>query len=216
MDFAFDSQEIPNLCGKVFYITGGTIYTCGRNAQAANFVIEQLRSVSKTDVTFVKCDLASFSSVMAAATDFLTKVTRLDALLCNPGIMAIDPGLTKEGYKIQFGTILICNFLLLLQRTADDREGGADAHIVMLTSLGYKIAPRLVEGMGAVKRWFVYITNLEKIVGPEDGVYSSLWATTTSMGKDANGAFYGPVRKLGRLDVKVKDEGFAGELCEWT
>ncbi|KAL2834023.1 retinol dehydrogenase 11 [Aspergillus pseudoustus] len=296
---AFRPQDIPDLSGKVFFITGGTaglgaatalelakqnaarIYISGRNAQAASSVIEQIRSVSKTNVTFIKCDLASLSSVKDAATDFLSKETRLDVLLCSAGIMATDPGLTRDGYEIQFGTnhlghaMLIRHLLPLLQATSDDREGGVDARIVILTSLGFKMAAfgtsgilfdelkttqdkgfmwswfrygqsklanllyakelarrypgitsvsihpgvirtGLVEGMGAVKRWFVYVSNVGKMVSLEEGAYNSLWATTTSKEKVANGAFYEPVGKLGGLDSRAKDEGLAGELWEWT
>jgi hypothetical protein len=70
--------------------------------------------------------------------------------------------------------------------------------------------------MSAVKRWFVYVANLGKMLGPEEGAYSSLWATTTSREKVANGAFYEPASKLGGLDARAKDEGLAGELWEWT
>ncbi|KAL3465101.1 hypothetical protein BJX64DRAFT_285963 [Aspergillus heterothallicus] len=165
MEPTFDPREIPDLSGKVFFITGGTtglgaatalelakhhaarIYISGRNAQAATSVIEQIRGVSKTDVTFVKCDLTSLSSVKAAATGFLSKEIRLDVLLCCAGVMATDPGLTRDGYEIQFGTnhlghaMLIRQLLPLLQKSSDNREGGADARIVILTSLGFKMAP---------------------------------------------------------------------------
>jgi hypothetical protein len=68
--------------------------------------------------------------------------------------------------------------------------------------------------MGAVKRCFVYVTNLGKMLGPKEGAYNLLWATTTSKEKVANGAFYEPVRKLGGLDARAKDEGMVGELWE--
>jgi NAD(P)-dependent dehydrogenase (short-subunit alcohol dehydrogenase family) len=121
------------------------VYISGRNAQAANSVIEQIRSISETGVTFTKCDLTSLSSVKAAATDLLSNESRLEVLHCKAGIMATDPSLTKDGYEIQFGTnnlghaMLIRNLLPVLQKNSDNRESGGDARIVMLTSLGFKM-----------------------------------------------------------------------------
>lgn len=44
------------------------IYISGRNAQAAEKVISQIRATnSKTEVTFLECDLASLSSVKQTA-----------------------------------------------------------------------------------------------------------------------------------------------------
>ncbi|KAJ0417883.1 hypothetical protein BJY00DRAFT_315484 [Aspergillus carlsbadensis] len=149
---------------------------------------------------------------------------------------------------MQFGTnhlghaMLIHNLLPLLQKAADDRENGEDADIVILTPLGFNMAPSgipfdelkttqglhvavvplLAEQAGQpavctrATATVVYVTNLGKILGPGEGAYSSLRATTTSKEKVASGAFYEPVRKLGGLDAKVKDEGLAGELWEWT
>jgi NAD(P)-dependent dehydrogenase (short-subunit alcohol dehydrogenase family) len=64
--------------------------------------------------------------------------------MCNAGIMAQGPGLTKDGYEIQFGTnhlghaLLIRRLLPLLENTA--REGG-DARIIILTSQGFLLHP---------------------------------------------------------------------------
>ena len=53
------------------------IYISGRSAQSAQKVIKLIHnSGSKTDVTFVKCDLASLSSVREAAETFVSQTTR--------------------------------------------------------------------------------------------------------------------------------------------
>ncbi|KAJ5709394.1 Oxidoreductase short-chain dehydrogenase/reductase family [Penicillium malachiteum] len=154
-------KDMPDMSGKVILITGGTaglgaetarrlakqspahIYISGRNAAAADKVIQQIRQAgSKTVVTFLKCDLASLDSVRHAAERILTHESRLDILMCNAGIMAVPPGLTTDGYEIQFGTnhlghaLLIRKLLPLLETTA----AAADVRIIILTSLGYKFA----------------------------------------------------------------------------
>lgn len=122
------------------------IYISGRNAQSAQEVIEQVRgSGSKTDITFVECDLASLSSVKETAETFLSQTAQLDVLMCNAGIVAQPPSLTADGYELQFGTnylghaLLIRKFLPRLQRSA--REG-TGARIVILTSDACMLHPK--------------------------------------------------------------------------
>ena len=63
----------------------------------------------------------------------------------NAGIMAQPPGLTSDGYEVQFGTNHMGHFLFtqrllpLLQKTA--AEPGSDVRIVNVTSDGHKFAP---------------------------------------------------------------------------
>lgn len=132
-------SEIPDLSGKVYFITGGAyaminiaselqililsagtaglgyesvltlaahkpghIYFSGRSDKSAEALLKVTRSkYPKTPVTFIKCDLASLDSVKNAAKQFVAKESRLDAFLANAGVMALPPGLTKDGYEIQ-------------------------------------------------------------------------------------------------------------------
>ncbi|KAL4893224.1 hypothetical protein BDV59DRAFT_177763 [Aspergillus ambiguus] len=161
--------DIPDLAGKVIFVTGGTaglgaatvqnlarhnpahIYLSGRNAASAESVIKQIQEAgSSAKLTFVKCDLASLSSVKAAADNILAKESRLDILICNAGIMATPPGMTADGYEVQFGTnhlghaLLIHKFLPLLMGvnsdgSAEERSAG---RLVILSSDGYRLHPR--------------------------------------------------------------------------
>ncbi|RHZ50903.1 oxidoreductase, short-chain dehydrogenase/reductase family [Aspergillus thermomutatus] len=160
----FSPDKIPDLSGKVILVTGGTaglgaatvlhlakrspahIYISGRNAKSASDLVEQVRdSNSKTRVSFLPCDLASLVSVKEAAETVLKQESRLDILMCNAGIMAQPPGLTKDGYEVQFGinhlghALLIQKCLPLLQQTAE--QPGADVRIIILTSLGFQMHP---------------------------------------------------------------------------
>lgn len=88
-------------------------------------------------------DQTSLSSIRAAADRFLAEARRLDILIANAGIMAVPPGLTEDGYEIQFGTNHVGNAALALRvlpimlRTA---ERGADVRFVSVTSLGYAMS----------------------------------------------------------------------------
>lgn len=148
--------DIPNLSGKVIFVTGGTaglgretilslashapshIYFSGRSQPSADKLIQELKAKHPTvPLTFIQADLTSLSSLKTAAANFLARETRLDILFANAGIMATPPGLTEDGYEIQFGTnhmghAALAKLLLpALQRSDDPR-------IIWNTSLGYK------------------------------------------------------------------------------
>ncbi|KAJ5239228.1 hypothetical protein N7468_003847 [Penicillium chermesinum] len=164
LDYDID-KETPDLSGKTFFITGGTgglgaetahhlarhnakdVWISGRNAKNAQKVIDKnIASGSKTNVTFIKCDLASLASVKRAAEAFLEYCPEgPDVLMCVAGIMATPPGLTADGYEVQFGTnhlghaLLIKKLLPFLQAKATQ---GKDPRIVILTSQAWMMHPR--------------------------------------------------------------------------
>jgi NAD(P)-dependent dehydrogenase (short-subunit alcohol dehydrogenase family) len=123
------------------------IFFTGRRVANAEAVIARVKAdTPDVSVSFIECDLASLASVKAAAERFLAVSDRLDVLMCNAGIMAIPPGLTKDGFEIQFGTnhvghaLLIQKLLPVLLRTA--AAPGADVRVINLTSQGFRMHPR--------------------------------------------------------------------------
>jgi len=66
--------------------------------------------------------------------------------MLNAGIMAVDPGLSADGYEIQFATNHLGHALLvqllfpLLQKTA--QQPGGDVRVINMTSIAYEQAPR--------------------------------------------------------------------------
>lgn len=121
------------------------IYFSGRNSNAAQSLITQIKDeIRFVNLTFIKMDFTSLASVKAAVQDFTH--SRLDLLMCNAGIMAVPPGLSKDGYEIQFATnhlghaMLIQQLLPVLNRTAE--TPGSDVRIVCLTSEGWKGHPK--------------------------------------------------------------------------
>jgi NAD(P)-dependent dehydrogenase (short-subunit alcohol dehydrogenase family) len=109
-------------------------------------VINELKRLAPdVKVSFVKMDLGSLSTIDEAAKAFTAKADRLDILLCNAGIMACPPALSKDGFEIQFATnhlghaLLIKHLLPTLLRTS---EKYGDARVVSLTSTGFTVAPK--------------------------------------------------------------------------
>lgn len=105
-------------------------------------MISEVKTIApNVDVRFYDCDQTSLVSVNAATSAFLsTSPERLDVLICNAGRMGGPPGLTKDGYEIQFGINFLSHalftkrFLPLLEKTATQHGEG---RIINLTSSGY-------------------------------------------------------------------------------
>lgn len=90
--------------------------------------------------------------------------SRLDILICNAGIMATPPGLTSDGYEMQFGinhlahAVLIQKMLPLLQQSVDPR-------IVLVSSMAFQLHPKegivfkalkTPQDLGAFGSWIRY------------------------------------------------------------
>ncbi|KAK9371743.1 uncharacterized protein V1513DRAFT_428251 [Lipomyces chichibuensis] len=181
-------KDIPNLSGKVIFITGGTaglgkeslvalakhnpehIYFSGRDSKRAAAVISDCKdAVPNINLTFIECDLASLASVETAAKQFTSISQRIDILMCNAGVMALPPGLTEDGYEVQFGTnhmghaLLVKLLLPTLLRTAEMAD--SDVRIIFLTSTAFRTHPkggvvfkdlRTTQDSGVVGQWYRY------------------------------------------------------------
>lgn len=158
-------RDIPSLEGKVILVTGGNaglgkqcvleyaqrnpseLWLVARTLDKAKAAAEDVQKqlTAPANIKTLAMDLASFDSIKAAAAAFVESANRLDILMLNAGIMAQPPGLTKDGYELQFGTnylghTLLTNLLLpVLKKTANDLD--ADTRIITLSSHGHTLAP---------------------------------------------------------------------------
>ncbi|KAK1532796.1 short-chain dehydrogenase/reductase [Colletotrichum costaricense] len=162
---AFNRSELlPSIKGKVILVTGGTsglgrqavleyarydpekIWLAARNAAAAERTIKEIQNEApNASIEFIHLDLTSVASIRKAARIIRLKSSRLDILMLNAGIVAAPPGLTEDGYEMQFGTNYIGSVLLAkllsptLLDTAEIPE--ADARIIFLGSQASSMAP---------------------------------------------------------------------------
>ncbi|RDW92648.1 NAD(P)-binding protein-22 [Coleophoma crateriformis] len=155
---------IPDLSGKVIFITGGNtglgkeaalqlakhnpanIFLGSRSEERGLAAIADIvATVPRARLTLIPMDLASLDSVLAAAEKFLEHSSRLDILMNNAGIMAVPPQLTVDGYEIQFGTNHLGHALLTkvllptMLKTAQIL--GSDVRIITLSSNSHHRAP---------------------------------------------------------------------------
>lgn len=123
---AFDPEkDIPDLTGKVIIVTGGSaglgketvlqlakhnplyIILTARTQKRGDAAIQEIEKevpASKGKLQFLQLDLGSLKSVKTATETFKRDHDRLDLLINNAGLMASPPGLTEDGYEVQFGS----------------------------------------------------------------------------------------------------------------
>lgn len=158
------AKDIASLRGKVIFVTGGTsgigretilllakhapahIYFTGRNTAAADSLIAQVNKDNSDDaipMTFLALDMTSLASVRSGLANFTHD--RLDILLCNAGIMAVPPAVSKDGFEVQFAVNHIAHALVIklllpvLLKTAETPD--ANVRIVCLTSIAWRGHP---------------------------------------------------------------------------
>ncbi|KAF7321913.1 Short-chain dehydrogenase reductase family [Mycena kentingensis (nom. inval.)] len=149
------AEDIPELGGKVIVVTGGTsglgkqsilalaakkparIILTGRDAKRADALIEQ---IATTQLTFVKCDMASLADVAGAAKTIMSQIDRLDILMCNAGVFSEPPGLSKDGYEVQFAINHLAH-ALLLKHLLPVAQHTPDARVVILGSEAMRSVP---------------------------------------------------------------------------
>mmetsp|Transcript_19001 Transcript_19001/g.21167 ORF Transcript_19001/g.21167 Transcript_19001/m.21167 type:complete len:424 (+) Transcript_19001:26-1297(+) len=121
--------RLMDITGKVFVITGAshgiglataqviadlgghTIFAC-RSKEKVQPLLDDLRMKCDNDkIEFMELDLADMASIRNFATNFLQKGINLDVLINNAAI-AMEPGLTKDGFQLTLGTNYIGHFLL--------------------------------------------------------------------------------------------------------
>ena len=105
------------------------------------------------------CELADPASVRACVAAVKVAGLRLDAIICNAGIMALPKLQQAYGYELQFFTNHIGHFILvtgLLDQLTDD------GRVVMLSSAAHKMAPKVgiqfdnLSGAAGYRDWTQY------------------------------------------------------------
>ncbi|RBR11241.1 uncharacterized protein FIESC28_09125 [Fusarium coffeatum] len=133
---------------KVLRATGATIYITARDSDKIEKAIEEIKSYpeakSEAPVYGIELRLDSFTSVRAAAKDFLEKEKKLNVLVLNAGTMATPEGRTEDGFETQFGTNHLGHFLLFqLLKTPlfAASTPSFQSRVISLSSKGHRLSP---------------------------------------------------------------------------
>ena len=149
------TDNIPDLTGKVFIVTGGNsglgyesvkafaekgaevILAC-RNVEKGELAKSEIvKSDSTSNIKVMELDLMELSSIREFTSSFKSNYDQLDVLLNNAGIMMTPYQLTKDGFESQFGTNHLGHFTLtgllldIIQKTPA-------ARVINISSLAHK------------------------------------------------------------------------------
>ena len=150
-------EQLGSLAGKTYVITGANsgagyeasrlmlskgarVVMMNRSAEKSRIAIARLKTEfgPETDVSVVPVDLAVLASVREAASELLTRVPQIDALVCNAAIAQVArQEITVDGFESQlgvnhFGHFLLCGLLF-------DRLEESRGRIVVVGSNAYKM-----------------------------------------------------------------------------
>jgi NAD(P)-dependent dehydrogenase (short-subunit alcohol dehydrogenase family) len=120
---------------RVLALRGATVIGAARNETNA---ASACRAVGG-QTTGTACDLANPASIRSCIAAVKSRAARVDAVICNAGIMAPPDLRLACGYELQFFVNHIGHFMLvtgLLDSLADD------ARVVVLSSIMHWMAPR--------------------------------------------------------------------------
>jgi NAD(P)-dependent dehydrogenase (short-subunit alcohol dehydrogenase family) len=141
----WNTNNIPNLEGKVAIITGATsglgkeaakvlsskgakVIMAVRNTKKGDTVVQEIKDViPNASIDVRKLDLDSLKSVKEFSDGVSASYDRLDILINNAGVMACPFSKTTDGFEIQMGVNHLGHFALtghlmpLLKKTKDSR-----------------------------------------------------------------------------------------------
>jgi len=120
--------------------TGATLYLTARNLSKAERALEDIFKPNQMEL--VQMDQASLTSVRAAAATILEKTSRINILIANAGIMAVQNlQLTDSGHELQFATNHLSHFLFFeLLKPALLAASSPDFHsrVIVVSSSGHR------------------------------------------------------------------------------
>ncbi|KAK0123918.1 hypothetical protein ONS95_008908 [Cadophora gregata] len=121
----FSLDQIPDLSGKVYIVTGGAtgigyettiallhhnakVYIASRSQSKFDDVVTKgkaiLPRVQADNLKFLKLDLSDIRECVVAAKRFLEGEERLDCVVTNAALSIMPCVLSPDGYEIQFAT----------------------------------------------------------------------------------------------------------------
>jgi len=90
------------------------VLACRDEVKAQRTAQKIIEATGNHQIDTLPLDLANFSSIRAAADEFLAEHPKLDVLINNAGVYTDRRELTEDGYELQFGVNHLGHFLLTL------------------------------------------------------------------------------------------------------
>jgi NAD(P)-dependent dehydrogenase (short-subunit alcohol dehydrogenase family) len=119
---------------------GASVVGTARDLEKAKRATSEVsNAAAETGARFelLELDLASLSSVRAAADNLLANGRLFDVIIANAGVMATPFGKTADGFETQFGTNHLGHFVLVNRIAKLIKDGG---RLVNLASSGHRFS----------------------------------------------------------------------------
>jgi NAD(P)-dependent dehydrogenase (short-subunit alcohol dehydrogenase family) len=133
---------------RVLALRGARVLAAARSREKARETIARVASAVSTPALPFECELSEPESVKRCVQEIQAQRQRLDAIVCNAGIMALPKRELVHGYERQFFTNHMGHFLLvtgLLEQLSDT------GRVVMVSSAAHQMAPRGAIAWGQLK-----------------------------------------------------------------
>lgn len=167
--------------GRAMAARGGHVVLMGRDPAKLDAAADAIRAEQPgANIATIVGDLGSLQSIAACGAEALERLTKIDLLINNAGVMACPLGHTADGFELQFGTNHLGHFALtahLMPLIA----AGANKRIVNLSSRAHHMAPADLDDLDFARRpyepWVSYgqaktanvlfTVELERRYGPQ-------------------------------------------------
>ncbi len=120
---------------RVLAMRGARVVGTARTVEKAKEACDAI----KGDTVPLACELSDPASVRACVAEVKKRELKLDAIICNAGIMALPKLEQAHGYELQFFTNHIGHFILVTGLLDDLTDTG---RVVMLSSSAHSQAPK--------------------------------------------------------------------------
>lgn len=121
---------------RVLSMRGARVVGTARTVEKAR---EACQGSGSGETVPLACELSDPASVRACVAAVVERGIRLDAIVCNAGIMALPKRELAHGYELQFFTNHIGHFILVTGLLEQLTAGG---RVVMLSSGAHSMAPK--------------------------------------------------------------------------
>lgn len=162
--------DIPPLDGKTALVTGANsglgleaarilarhgarVLLACRNLAKAEQAADDIRATATGEVEIVPLDLADLASVATAAAEVTNNEPRLDLLLNNAGLMAIDEATTVDGFEMQLGVNHLGHFALTAQ-LIPVLLATKGSRVVTMSSMGHRAGRLRIDDLFFTERGY--------------------------------------------------------------